>query len=80
MCEDMRAEIRRLVKELCISQAEVARQITAQGNYTVNSSELSSAMNGLNTPKSRRILTDALSFLTEQKMRQKSLIDLAKRS
>ena len=47
--------------------------------YKVQTSGFSSAMHGLDTPKTRRMLTDALSVLTEERMRQKSLLDMAKR-
>lgn len=80
MCEDLRIQVKRLLNELQVTQAELARELTAQESYKVNPSELSSALNGLNTPKCRKVLTDALGLLLKEKMRQQALIDLAKRS
>lgn len=78
MSDDIRNEIRRLLKEATFSQAEVVEQIKSQYGYKTNCSEFSSAMSGLNTPKARKLLTAALTILTEEKMRQKALLDAAK--
>ena len=45
MCE-IREEIRRLCKELGVSQSELARQLTARGPYRVNAPEFSTFMGG----------------------------------
>ncbi len=79
MSENIRWEIKRLLEELCLTQAEVCRRIERVYGYKVQTSGFSSAMHGLDTPKTRRMLTDALSVLTEERMRQKSLLDMAKR-
>ena len=78
MSEDIRSEIRRLLNETTFSQAEVVKLIKEQYGYRTNNSEFSSAMNGLNTPKTRKLLTSALKILTEEKMRQKALIEAAR--
>ncbi|MEC4272919.1 hypothetical protein VJ923_07090 [Adlercreutzia sp. R25] len=77
MCE-IREEIRRLCKELGISQTELARQLTAQGRYRVNSSEFSQFMQGLNTPKGNRVLTDALALLVNERDYRENLVRRAK--
>ena len=79
MCEDIRSEIRRLLDEVALSQSEVVRRIKESHGYKTNCPEFSSAMSGLDTPKSRKLLTAALSILTEEKMRQNALLDAARR-
>lgn len=78
MSDDIRNEIRRLLKETTYSQSEVVEEIKGRYGYKTNCSEFSSAMSGLNTPKTRKLLTAALAILTEEKMRQKALLDAAK--
>lgn len=78
MCEDIRAEVRKLLSELPVKQSEVAQMISEKKGYKVNPSELSNALSGLNTPKCRKVLTDALGILTQMKMQQLSLLDIAK--
>ena len=78
MSEDIRGEIRRLLKDTSFAQSEVVERIKETYGYRTNTSEFSSAMNGLNTPKARKLLTAALSILTEEKMRQKALIEAAR--
>lgn len=78
MSDDIRNEIRRLLKEVTFSQSEVVEEIKGRYGYKTNCSEFSSAMSGLNTPKTRKLLTAALAILTEEKMRQKALLDAAK--
>lgn len=78
MSEDIRREIRRLLKETSFSQTEVVQRIKDGYGYRTNSSEFSTAMGGLNTPKSRKLLTAALAILTEEAMRQQALVDAAR--
>lgn len=79
MSEDMRTEIRRLLKELAVPQTEVCRRVSSRYGYPLGHSELCTYLAGLNTPKAQRALTDALSVLTEEKMRRKAILDVAKR-
>lgn len=63
---------REMVKELLVetgsSQAQTAREIVRRFNYKVQPSEMCNAVNGtLDTPKARRIITDALSILSAKK-------------
>lgn len=78
MGEDIRSEIRRLLKDTSFSQAEVVRRIKVDYGYRTCTSEFSLAMGGLNTPKSRKLLTAALTILTEEAMRQRALVDAAR--
>lgn len=77
MCE-IREEIRRLCKELGVSQSELARQLTARGCYRVNPHEFSSFMNGLASPKANRVLTDALGLLLNERDYRENLLRRAK--
>lgn len=77
MCE-IREEIRRLCKELGVSQAELARQLTARGCYRVNTNEFSTFMGGYASPKANRVLTDALGLLLNERDYRENLLRRAK--
>ena len=77
MCE-IREEIRRLCKELGVSQSELARQLTARGSYRVNSSEFNQFLQGYSTPKANRVLTDALGLLLNERDYRENLLRRAK--
>lgn len=78
MSDDIRNEIRRLFKDTSFAQSEVVELIKEKYGYKTNCSEFSSALSGLNTPKARKLLTAALTILTEEKMRQQALLDAAR--
>lgn len=75
--------VKQLLKETGSSQAQTARDIMRRFNYKVQPSEICNAVNGtLDTPKARRILTDAMSILSAKKQvmerrRQKAALVLA---
>ena len=79
MSESIRAEVKRLMRELCVTQAEVCRRIERVYGYKAQTSGFSVALHGYDSPRARRLLTDALSVLTEEKMRQNAILDTAKR-
>lgn len=78
MTEEMANQVRRLLKELGISQNEMAKILNETCGYKVSKGEMSYALNGLNSPKCVKIRTDSLAYLTKEKMRQQALLDLAK--
>lgn len=60
--------VRQLLSETGWSQAQTAREIVRRYGYKVQPSEMCNAVNGtLDTPKARRILTDALGILSARK-------------
>lgn len=77
MCE-IREEIRRLCKELGVSQSELARQLTARGSYRVNPSEFNQFLQGYSSPKANRVLTDALGLLLNERDYRENLLRRAK--
>lgn len=77
MCE-IREEIRRLCKELGVSQAELCRQLSARGCYRVGPNEFSIFMSGAGTPKANRVLTDALGLLLNERDYRENLLRRAK--
>lgn len=61
-----REEVKAMLEELGITQAEVARVLNRQSAYKVTPSELSNALSGtLTTPKANRLVADAYSYLVQ---------------
>lgn len=68
--DETRARVLSLLEETGISQAELARRISAEGLYRVQPSELSASVNGsLTTPKANRVVADCYSILDEERRR-----------
>lgn len=78
MTEEMAAQIRRLMRETGITQSKMAEILTETKDYTVSRAEMSMAVNCLNSPKAIKIRNDSLAYLTKEKLRQQTLIDIAK--
>lgn len=66
--DETRARVAEMIKTTGISQAELARRITADGQYRVQPPEISTAISGtLTTPKANRILADCYSILEAER-------------
>lgn len=78
MCE-IREEIKRLLKELGMTQTDLARLLTKRGKYRVNSQELCTFLGGYDSPKANRALTDALALLVNERDYRENLVRRARR-
>lgn len=65
MCNnDIREEVRRLKKELGLSNKQLVRMIKEKNSYPLTEGEIASYMKGTNlSPKSNRVMIDALKIL-----------------
>ena len=78
MCNEMRKEVRRLLDELKMTQAEVVRRINTTCAYTVSRSEFNTYLKGLNSPKGNAVLMDALKVLIKEQSEREHLLQQAK--
>lgn len=72
MCEVV-SEVKRLMGELRMTQARLVDLLNEEHPYKVTRSEFCTYLNGLNTPKARRAMVDALEILVRE---QKTVADL----
>lgn len=76
--QDVRNQVKLLTKELGITQRELGRRIEATYGYKASPTIINYALNGLNTPKTSRVLVDGLQILMKEKARLELLVEAAK--
>lgn len=79
MSDDMRNEIRRLLDESSYNHVELINEIKNRYGYRLSKPEFSVYLSCTNTPKAQKVLTAALTILTEEQMRRKALLEAARR-